>query len=51
MAGSDPKPPSKPSVKDDRNARLALALRTNLRRRKAASASPAKADPQSKKAD
>jgi hypothetical protein len=57
MAGSDPKPPpgrsaeEKPSAKDERNARLAQALRTNLRRRKAAPASPPKADSDIPKAD
>jgi len=57
MAGSDPKPPpgrpakEKPSAKDERNARLARALRTNLRRRKAAPTPAAPADPDPQKAD
>ena len=51
MAGPDPKSPSKPSAKDLRNARLAQALRTNLRRRKAAPPTPPATDADPPKAD
>ena len=51
MAGSDPKPPPRPSAKDERNARLAQALRDNLRRRKAPPTSPGGPGPDDQKAD
>jgi hypothetical protein len=55
MSGPDPKPPSRSSslspAQAQRDARLAKALRDNLRRRKAAPASPPKTDPDTPKAD
>jgi hypothetical protein len=33
--GDTPRPPEKPAAKEEREARLAAALRANLRRRKA----------------
>ena len=38
-------PPPKPTPKDQREAKLAKALRDNLRRRKAATPKPATAEP------
>lgn len=44
MSERDPKP--RPETPSDREARLAAALRGNLRRRKAAGAPPAKSEPE-----
>jgi len=45
MAKSEDPAPPKPSAKAEREARLAAALRANLRRRKAPGAKPAKPAP------
>jgi len=51
MADLDPKPPANSPAKARRDARLAKALRDNLRRRKAPPAAPAPPDPDTLKGD
>jgi len=51
MTGQAPKPPATSPSKAEREARLAKALRDNLRRRKASPASPPKVGFDTPKAD